>query len=60
MTYELKNNTSLPYTLSFGADPVVLNPMSVVRRTAERGKPIKFEILNLWCGKDAHPIVEIK
>ena len=59
-TYELKNNTSLSYTLSFGADPVVLEPFSVVRRTVEDNKVIKFEVLNMWCGEDAHPTVEIK
>ena len=59
-TYELKNNTSLSYTLSFGADPVVLEPFSVVRRTVEDNKVIKFEVLNMWCEEDAHPTVEIK
>ena len=59
-TYELRNNTSLPYKLSFGADPVVLEPFSVVRRTVEDNKVIKVEVLNMWCGEDAHPTIEIK
>lgn len=59
-TYELRNNTSLPYILSFGADPVVLDPFSVVRRTAEGSKEIKFEVLNMWCAEDAHPTIEMK
>ena len=59
-TYELKNNTSLSYTLSFGADPVVLEPFSVVRRTVEDNKVIKVEVLNMWCAENAHPTIEIK
>lgn len=59
-TYELRNNTSLPYTLSFGADPIVLEPFSVVRRTVEDGKKIEFEVLNMWCAQNAHPTIEIK
>ena len=58
--YELRNNTSLPYILSFGADSVVLEPFSVVRRTIESDKTIKFDVLNMWCGSDAHPAIEIK
>ena len=59
-TYELRNNTSLSYTLSFGADPIVLEPFSVVRRTVEDGKKIEFEVLNMWCAQNAHPTIEIK
>lgn len=59
-TYELRNNSSFSYTLNFGADPVLLEPLSVVRRTVESGKEIKFEVLNMWYAKDAHPIIEIK
>ena len=59
-TYELRNNSSFSYTLNFGADPVLLEPLSVVRRTVEAGKEIKFEVLNMWYAKDAHPIIEIK
>ena len=59
-TYELRNNSSFSYTLNFGTDPVLLEPLSVVRRTVEEGKDIKFEVLNMWYAKDAHPIIEIK
>ena len=59
-TYELRNNTSLSYTLSFGADPIVLEPFSVVRRTVEDGKKIEFEVLNMWCAQNAHPTIEIQ
>lgn len=59
-TYQFRNNTSFSYILSFGADPIVLEPFSVVRRTVEDGKEIKFEVLNMWCAQDAHPTIEIK
>ena len=59
-TYELRNNTSLPYSLNLGTDPLVLNPFTVVKGTVESGQPIRIEVLNMWCGKENHPIIEIK
>ena len=59
-TYELRNNSSLPYSLNLGTDPLVLDPFTVVKGTAASGKPIRIEVLNMWYGKEDHPIIEIK
>ena len=57
--YELRNNTSLAYSISFGADPVVLSPFSVVRKNVGNDGIVKFSVLNMWCGQDSHPEIEI-
>ena len=58
-TYEIRNNTSLPYSLNLGADPLVLDPFTVVKGTAASGQPLRIEVLNMWHSKDGHPVIEI-
>jgi hypothetical protein len=59
-TYEIRNSTSLPYTLNLGTDPLVLDSFSAVRKTVEGGQPLRIEVLNMWYGQEGHPIIEIK
>lgn len=54
--YMMTNNTAVPYILQFGdANPVRLEPFSTLRL---EGAPV-FTILNMFCGKDEHPQVEL-
>ncbi|MBQ9138711.1 MAG: PHP domain-containing protein [Alistipes sp.] len=47
----ITNCSSLPYTLRAGkGTPVVLRPLSSTIVTSKVGKPLKYTVLNLWCG----------
>lgn len=59
-TVSLTNNTSLPYLISYGGNPVFLNPHCSIRTTVAKGKALKFSVENMWCGDNAHPQIEIK
>ncbi|MBE6241051.1 MAG: histidinol-phosphatase [Bacteroidales bacterium] len=54
--YMLTNETAVPYVLqSDGANPIHLDPFSTIRL---EGTSV-FKVLNMFCGKDAHPTVEL-
>ena len=54
--YMLTNETSIPYIIRFeGSNPVHMNPLSTIRVDG----PSSFIVLNMFCGKDAHPTVEL-
>ena len=58
-TVLLTNNTSIKYILRFGNDnPVVLNPFSSIRATSAKNGKLAVKVENMWCGEDAHPVVE--
>lgn len=52
----LTNNTCVPYVLQFeSGNPVRLDPFSTIRLN---GEPV-FKVMNMFCGKEAHPQVEL-
>jgi hypothetical protein len=54
--YMLTNCTSVPYTIQIeGRNPVSLPAMSTIRIEG----PSSFTVLNMFCGKEAHPQVEL-
>ena len=54
--YMLTNTTSVPYIIKFeGSNPVHLDPLTTIRLDGSA----RFEILNMFCGKDSHPVVEL-
>lgn len=54
--YMLTNNTCVPYIIkSAGANPMHLDPFTTIRLDCAS----KFEVLNMFCGKSAHPVVEL-
>ena len=54
--YMLTNNTCVPYIIkSAGANPMHLDPFTTIRLDGAS----KFEVLNMFCGKSAHPVVEL-
>ena len=54
--YMITNESSVPYVIQFGdANPVHLDPFSTIRV----GEELEFKVLNMFCGKEAHPIVEL-
>jgi hypothetical protein len=54
--FMLTNLTSVPYTIQqAGKNPVSLAPFSTVRLEGES----KITVLNMLCGKDVHPQVEL-
>lgn len=55
-TYMLTNRTSVPYIIrQEGKNQVYLSPMSTLRVKT----PLKFTVMNMFCGKDVHPMVEL-
>ena len=55
--YMMTNNTCVPYLLQFGSgNPVRLDPFSTIRLS---GEPV-FKVLNMFCGKEAHPVIDYK
>lgn len=58
-TVLLTNNSSIKYTLRFGnANPVILNPFTSIRATSGKDGKLSVKVENMWCGEDAHPVVE--
>ncbi len=58
-TVQLTNNSSIKYTLRFGnANPVILNPFTSIRATTAKDGKLSVKVENMWCGEDAHPVVE--
>ena len=57
----LTNCTSVPYFIKTGdSNPRYLDPFSTISLTSEAGsKVLKVEVLNMFCSKDAHPVIEI-
>lgn len=60
-TVMLTNTTSLPYLIKLGqSNPVCLDPFSTISLKSSAGsKELKVEILNMFCLKDTHPVVDI-
>ena len=57
-TFELRNLSSLPFVVSIpGSDPEWVDPFTTIRLTS---KDLKLEVLNMWCGANSHPIVDVK
>ena len=59
-TVMLTNNTSLPYLLDFGGNPVILNPFTSIRTTMSPDNELCFNVLNMWCSEKGHPQILIK
>ena len=59
-TYELRNNTSLPYTLNLGTDPLVLDSFAVIKKIVGSDQTLRIEVMNMWYGENSHPVIEIK
>lgn len=58
-TVQLTNNSSIKYTLRFGnANPVILEPFTSIRATSGKDGKLAVKVENMWCGEDAHPVVE--
>lgn len=52
----LTNETDVPYIIQFGdANPVHLAPFSTIRLEGS----LQFKVLNMFCGKDSHPVVKL-
>lgn len=55
-TYMITNQTSIPYVIqSAGANPVHLDPFSTIKVKGS----LEFTVLNMFCGKETHPVVEL-
>lgn len=59
---QLTNLTSVSYTLQKdGSNQVVLPSMSSIRvSVAKDAKTLDMAVLNMWCGTQKHPVVEIQ
>lgn len=58
-TVQLTNNSSIAYTVRIGdANPLVINPFSSIRTSVAKGAKLALKVENMWCGEDAHPVVE--
>ena len=58
-TIQLTNNSSIAYTVTIGnANPLVINPFCSIRTSVAKGAKLALKVENMWCGEDAHPVVE--
>lgn len=57
----LTNMTSIPYTLSQqGHNQKKLDPFTTIVMSVSQDAPVlKFTVLNMFCSKDGHPVVEL-
>lgn len=59
-TVNITNNTSFPYLLDFGGNPVLLNPFCTHRTSVGKDADLKFSVANMWCSEKGHPQIVIK
>lgn len=59
-TYEIRNNTSLPYFLNYNGDPMVLNPFCQLRTTVAKDDVLRIHVENMWHSSTEQLVVEIK
>ncbi|MBR5138955.1 MAG: PHP domain-containing protein [Alistipes sp.] len=58
-TVQLTNNSSIAYTVRIGnANHLVINPFCSIRTSVAKGAKLALKVENMWCGEDAHPVVE--
>ena len=57
----LTNNSSLQYQIAFkGENPIYLGPFSsMIVKDKNTNRVITFEVVNMFCAKDRHPVIEI-
>lgn len=57
----LTNMTSIPYTIcQEGHNQKKLDPFTTIVMSVSQDAPVlKFTVLNMFCSKDAHPVVEL-
>ena len=56
---QLTNNSSITYTIRIGnANPLVIKPFSSIRTSVAKDAKLAVKVENMWCGEDAHPVVE--
>lgn len=60
-TLMLTNNTSVSYVIrQAGANQRRFNAFSTISLTPAKGKKVvSFEVINMFCSKDGHPVVEL-
>jgi hypothetical protein len=59
-TYELRNNTSLPYYLNYSGDPMVLDPFCQLRTVVAKDKVLRIHVQNMWYSSTEQLVVEVK
>lgn len=59
-TVMLINETSFPYYLNYGGDPMKLNAFGALSVSVKKDAALKVKIENMWHGSDQHLEVEYK
>ena len=58
-TIQLTNNSSIEYLVRIGnANPFYIKPFTSVRTSVSKSGKLALKVENMWCGEDAHPVVE--
>ncbi len=59
-TVKMTNLTSMTFVLTFGGNPVQLQPFTSRHASVKKGKSLSFTVENLWIpGADSHPHFDI-
>lgn len=57
-TFALTNMSSLPFVVCKpGSDPKWIDAFTTIQLTS---KDLKLEVLNMWCGANSHPVIDVK
>lgn len=59
-TVMLINETSFPYYLNYGGDPMKLNAFGALSVSVKKDAALKVKVENMWHGSDSHLEVEYK
>lgn len=59
-TVMLINETSFPYYLNYGGDPMKLNAFGALSVSVKKDAALKIKVENMWHGSDEHLEVEYK
>lgn len=60
VTVAVTNNSSMEFLLQGNGNPFRFLPFTTITESIPEGKQPKWTVLNLWCGENAHPVVELE
>lgn len=57
VTLAFTNNSSLEFMLQSTGNPFRLMPFTTFTASVKKGESLDWNVLNMWCGDNAHPVV---
>ena len=59
-TMRMTNNSSVPFILKFGGNPVQLRPFTSRNVSVAKDAELKFTVENMWIPGEKHPEIKLR